>query len=176
MYDQYAPFTVVQRQLGSYGIDCVDRVQAHTNWVTRLLYIEELDIVVSTSLDTTIQMYNAKQQQQQRPFTGHSKAVHSLCWCRNTKYIVSCGMARTALVWSPVTHKQIAELMGHNAAIVDVCSDERHKLLVTASADRTFKSWDQSSFKCTQTVTVDGTFSMISAIAYNNHNTNGQFI
>lgn len=54
----------------------------------------DLDSIITSSLDTTLQIMNLEKGKGFRQLQGHEKAVFSFDWSQRLKLIASCGLER----------------------------------------------------------------------------------
>jgi len=65
-------------------------VKAHTDHITQVVYIKEIDRIVSTSLDTLVCLLDPVTKQCSY-FHGHIKSVQCVCFVTAYKYIATSG-------------------------------------------------------------------------------------
>ena len=124
----------------------------HTDWVNKVMYINDLSAVASCSLDKTL-CINDVERNYSRKLAAHTKCVYSFDWSPSYKFLASCGMDRQVILWNPITRRPLHTLSGHTSAVQDVLIlEERHQIL-SMSVDKTIKVWDIRNHRCIQTVT-----------------------
>ena len=134
------------------GILSGTREQVHRDWVTKVKFVPDLDLLVTASLDSTIQLYDVHKRVMIRKFTRHRSGVRAFDWCQTGKFIVSGGISRSLQVWNPYTVDSMATLDGHAAPVVDVVVDDNNSGVISVSLDKMLKCWDVSTLRCIQTV------------------------
>jgi len=55
-------------------------VTHHTDWVTKVKYLDEMGSLCSSSLDKTLALYDVERRSPVRTLTGHAKGIHR--WVR----------------------------------------------------------------------------------------------
>ena len=84
------------------GVRRAKCVQMHTDQVTHLEYIPEVEYLVSASLDSTVIFFNVIKMEPLRIFTAHTAGVRCFAYSKTAKFMVSVGQAPTrAMVWNP---------------------------------------------------------------------------
>jgi len=128
----------------------------HTDWVTKVGFVSELQAMVTCGLDGEINLCDLhmnRRKEGRDAIKLHNKGVHSWCWCKSYKWFASGGLDRQIIVWNPYTQRAITSLQGHNAPILDVLVNETQHQLISMSVDKVVKVWDIRNYKCIQTFT-----------------------
>lgn len=134
-----------------YGMQRLWRSKTHTDWVSKVKYIPEMNVVVSASLDRTIAVCDMDTGQEMRRLMGHTKGIFCLDWSQNQKFLATGGMDRTVMIWNPYSNKSMAAMPGHNATICSILVNEAENQVVSLSVDKTVKVWDIRNHRCLQT-------------------------
>jgi WD40 repeat protein len=132
------------------------RRQYHSDWVTKVGFVTELQSMVTCGLDGEINLCDVHMNQRKEgreAITVHKKGVHCWCWCASYKFFASGGLDRQIVIWNPYTQRSITSLQGHNASIMDVLVNEAQHQLVSLSVDKVVKVWDIRNYRCIQTFT-----------------------
>jgi len=128
----------------------------HSDWVTKVGFVEDLQAMVSCGLDGEINLCDVHMNQRKEGRDAirlHKKGVHSWCWCKSYKFFASGGLDRQIIIWNPYTQKAMNFLQGHNASILDVLVNESQAQLISLSVDKVVKVWDIRNYRCIQTFT-----------------------
>ncbi|KAG2439805.1 hypothetical protein HYH02_010440 [Chlamydomonas schloesseri] len=128
--------------------------QDHTDWVSQIKWVPEIGLV-SSSLDSTIKVYDFVRERVINTCTHHVKAVHGFVWCRAYSMFASCGQERDVVLWQGNTLRKVGDLTGHTASVTNIALDERLNHVFTLAADKVIKVWDLRNHKCLQTLTED---------------------
>ncbi|KAJ9529394.1 hypothetical protein QJQ45_013762 [Haematococcus lacustris] len=128
--------------------------QEHTDWVSQVSWVPEIGLVTS-SIDSTIKVYDFVREKVHLNCTHHQKAVHGFVWCSAYSMFASCGLERDVILWQGNTCRRIGELTGHTASVTHISLDERLNHVFTLSVDKVIKVWDLRNHRCLQTLTQD---------------------
>lgn len=151
---QAGPSELPARDLVSTDVhkDYVYLHRAHSDWVTRLLPVPDIGLV-SSSLDSTIKIYDTWRQKVVKTCSHHEKAVHDFVYSNHYGIFVSVGLEREAICWQGNTQRRVGELKGHASSIVSVCIDDRRSHHVfTLGANHVIKMWDLRTLRCVKTI------------------------
>lgn len=113
--------------------------QAHTEWVTRVLFEHTTGNLVSSSLDSTIKCADASRQKVVLDIKHHSKGVHDLAWIVDYSQFVSCGLERDLILWQGTTGRKTGSLVGHTSSVIGVTVDQAHNMVYSLSIDKMIK-------------------------------------
>lgn len=138
--------------LETQGFSSRVKFAKHTDWVTRVKWVNDIRAIVATSLDTTVSIIDIDRMVVKFEYTRHKKGVFDLVWCASTRLIASCGMERDISIWNPYSSQRaVATLRGHTSSVLHLASDDDNYQLISVSADNTFKVWDVRNHRCLQT-------------------------
>lgn len=138
--------------LETQGFSSRVKFSKHTDWVTRVKWVNDIRAIVATSLDTTVSIIDIDRLVVKFEYTRHKKGVFDLVWCASTRLIASCGMERDISIWNPYSSQRaVATLRGHTSSVLHLASDDDNYQLISVSADNTFKVWDVRNHRCLQT-------------------------
>eukprot|EP00931_Biecheleriopsis_adriatica_P049577 TRINITY_DN28689_c0_g2_i1.p1 TRINITY_DN28689_c0_g2~~TRINITY_DN28689_c0_g2_i1.p1 ORF type:complete len:1101 (-),score=248.22 TRINITY_DN28689_c0_g2_i1:96-3398(-) len=132
------------------------RYKYHSDWVTKVGYVHQLELMVTCSLDGEINLcdvHTNRRKEGRDAVRLHKKGVHSWCWCHSYKFFASGGSDRQIIIWNPYTQKAINYLQGHNAPVLDVLVNDAQHQLISMSVDKVVKVWDILNYQCIQTFT-----------------------
>jgi WD40 repeat protein len=125
--------------------------QDHTDWVSQVEWVPEVGLV-SSSIDSTIKIYDFVREKVVNTCTQHSKAVHGFVWCSAYTLFASCGVERDIFLWQGNTGRRVGELTGHTASVTHLALDEKLNHVFSMSSDKMIKVWDLRNHKCLQTI------------------------
>ena len=66
---------------GGRGVLSATSKTIHSEWITRMRYIDDLELLVTCSLDSDIVFYDLNKHHKLRTFRGHSMGVRAFDWC-----------------------------------------------------------------------------------------------
>lgn len=151
-------------QFGDNGcVTSKSRFKYHTDWVTKVDYVPELQAMVTCGLDGEVNMcdININNRKSGRegddkpgpPVRLHKKGLYCFCWCKKHKFFASAGLDRQIVIWNGFTQKAMNHLIGHNAPIIEILCNEAQSQLISMSIDKVVKVWDIRNYRCIQTFT-----------------------
>ena len=164
----YVPLVGSVHGLNLHRDDVLEVHQAHSDWVTRVLHVEELNAFASSSMDGRVVVVDARARvdvpEQKGRFRERinlrlfPKGVYDTAWCRSQSLFASCGVGREVALWNGSTGHVVATLSGHAAPVTRVAVDDARLQVVSMSTDNTIKVWDMRTNKCVQTMVDDNTY------------------
>eukprot|EP00798_Chlamydomonas_sp_ICE-L_P024012 gene24012-9585_t len=128
--------------------------QEHTDWVSKVEWVPEVGLV-SSSIDSSIRIYDFVREKVVNSCNHHQKAVHSFVWCSAYSMFASCGLERDIILWQGNTTRRIGELTGHTASITHISIDDKLNHVFSLSVDKVIKVWDLRNHRCLQTIQQD---------------------
>jgi len=144
----YMEGVIIKKNSGSNG----EEKNYHTDWVTQVGFVSELQALVTSSLDSTINICDIHKNERKRdPIKMHRKGVTCWSWSTKYKFFASGGLDRHIVIWNPYMLKVMSYLRGHNAPIQQVLMNDEDQL-VSISSDKVIKIWDlRQSYRCVHT-------------------------
>ena len=129
---------------------CVDwpmnqlAIQGHTNSVISVAFSPDGRLIVSSSRDQTIQVWDAQTGGQVgNPLQGHTHWVNSVAFSPDGRHIVSGSWDETIRVWDAQTGGQVGNhLQGHTSSVNSVAFSPDGRHIVSGSLDQTIQVWD----------------------------------
>jgi len=147
----------------------IKEFKAHEGWITRILIIEDLDAIVTSSLDGLIHFHGLESLKYQRTCKLHQKGINAMVWSRSNRFLASCGEEREILVWNAFTMNKLSTLTGHAEPVQELAVNEDQQHLISIAADKAIKIWDIKTYQCLQTLEIKIRFrpiNMITAMMY----------
>ena len=83
------------------------------------------DLIVSGSVDDSVQVWDAKTGEQLRELQGHTSSVTSVAFSPDGNQIVSGSRDQSVRVWDAKTGEQLRELQGHTSNVTSVAFSPR---------------------------------------------------
>ncbi len=93
---------------------CVATLKGHTKYVRCLLYIKDLNVLVSGSEDTKIKIWNVKEKECLKTLNGHTKCVNCLSTLPLFDELVSCSTDFSLRIWNVKTGRCLRVIYCHN--------------------------------------------------------------
>mmetsp|Transcript_21466 Transcript_21466/g.40888 ORF Transcript_21466/g.40888 Transcript_21466/m.40888 type:complete len:1024 (+) Transcript_21466:252-3323(+) len=140
------------------GMRCNAPFKLHTDWVTKMRYLNHSGCLVSSSMDSTLRMLDLERKKVKWMVDEHARGVYSFDFCRTYNFIASCGVERHVMLWNPFTGRSVGALYGHSASVTEVIVSEVENQLISMSTDKVVKIWDIRSHKCLQTIVDKGVY------------------
>lgn len=79
---------------------------------SQVQHVQDMGLV-SSSLDSTLKIYDFSRDRVIHTCTHHTKGVHSFVWCKAYSLFASAGVERDIIVWQGNTARKMGELTGH---------------------------------------------------------------
>jgi len=136
----------------------------HRDQITGLAFHPTFTVVASSSVDTTIKIWDWETGEFEQTVKGHTKQVHDVDFSFDGKLlgsfpmfradVVSCSSDLTIKLWDSTNAYAILKtLHGHDHTISSVrFVPPRGDLAVSCSRDRSIKVWDVMSGYCVRTI------------------------
>jgi WD40 repeat protein len=121
-------------------------VKAHSDHITQIKYINDIDKLVTTSLDSNICLIDLVTKEHVY-YIGHAKSVHCVCFVSTHKYMASSGQERDIEIWNPYTQKRTTALTGHSACVKSIVFNPTHAHLITMSIDKNIIIWNPKTYE-----------------------------
>jgi len=106
-------------------------LKGHTDVVVNLLFIDELDLLASGSMDGSIIVWDIYMSKIRQRHVGHSgKGVACLAFYAPERFLISGGYDHEVLVWSLFVNNLVHKLSGHGCTVSAlVCNIQRAELI-----------------------------------------------
>ena len=129
------------------------RLEGHTDSVTSFLSIPSLCLLVSSSMDTTVRLWNLRSNIPLKVLRGHFHGVSSVAFSKMQRVLVSCGYDHEINVWNPyVETRTSGKLRGHSCAVLSVCCVDGTYEAVSVDIEGNLRVWDLRTLVCVQTI------------------------
>ena len=144
----------------------------HDDWVTKVCYYDDLNALVSASLDGTVKIGDLERaargchqelvelERSGGASSNARKGVYSFDWSPTYRLLAASGVERLVSLWNPYTSsdRPLGTLAGHNASVSEVFYHHQQHLLISCSVDKVAKLWDLRMQRCLQTIHDDGVY------------------
>ena len=122
----------------------------HTDSVRSIRFSQDGALIVSSSRDNTVRVWDIGSEKLFRTFRGHGSAVAAADFSADGRWILSAGRDGQAKRWSLDGDDEIQTLQGrrldgHTNAVLGASFSPDGQQVVTASQDRYAKSWSAES-------------------------------
>nr|WP_228035597.1 serine/threonine-protein kinase [Oculatella sp. LEGE 06141] len=142
---------------------CIHTFAGHSSWVTCVAISPVAPLLVSSSLDDTIKIWNFKTGELLSTLKGHVKAVNTIAISPDGKLLISGSDDYTLKLWNLHTGALLRTLTGHSRDVNTVAITPDGKLLASGGEDRTIRLWQLNSGVPLKTLV--GVAGMVKAIA-----------
>lgn len=165
-------------QLGSQGRGgLLKTLQGHQGLITGLALNTTGDLLVSSSEDTTLRIWQPNKAQMLMVLRGHTQAVNSLAisspWMElplpTDQLIVSGSNDQTIKLWDAQRGSVLQTLEGHTGRVTALALHPSGSILASGGSDQQIKLWDLGKGK--ELTTLRGHLGIISSLAFS---TSGQ--
>ena len=124
----------------------------HNDWITNIKYIEDLQSLVTCSLDSQMRFSDIERRKKTRIYMGHSRGIHHFAYNPEFKFMASCGVERKIHIFDPHRCAKLQLLVGHTTSVSNVLMNEARHQIISLSSDKVIKIWDSRTFRCLQTL------------------------
>ncbi|XP_065663899.1 lissencephaly-1 homolog isoform X2 [Hydra vulgaris] len=128
-------------------------LSGHRSPVTKVLFHPVYSLMLTSSDDATIKVWDYETGDYERTLKGHTDAVQDLSFDHPGKYLASCSADMTIKIWDFQTYECIKTLHGHDHNISSVSFMPSGDYIVSGSRDKTIKMWEVATGYCVKTFT-----------------------
>uniref|UniRef100_A0A7E4UX80 LisH domain-containing protein n=1 Tax=Panagrellus redivivus TaxID=6233 RepID=A0A7E4UX80_PANRE len=122
----------------------------HRNPVTRVIFHPIYNMLVTSSDDGTLRVWDVLNGNCERTLTGHTNNVNDIAFNKKGDLLVSCSADMSAKIWDVKDgFACVKTITGHDHSITSVAFTHDN-LLITASRDSSIKMWLWSESRCVQ--------------------------
>ncbi|MBW4631203.1 MAG: serine/threonine protein kinase [Iphinoe sp. HA4291-MV1] len=102
-------------------------------------------ILVSSSFDTTLKLWNLSTGKEILTLEGNAGSVHSVATSPDGRTVASGNGDKTIKLWNLFTGQEIRTLYGHSSSVESLAISPDSKMLASGSFDGNIKLWELSS-------------------------------
>eukprot|EP00928_Gymnodinium_smaydae_P078632 TRINITY_DN62742_c0_g1_i1.p1 TRINITY_DN62742_c0_g1~~TRINITY_DN62742_c0_g1_i1.p1 ORF type:complete len:1044 (-),score=241.20 TRINITY_DN62742_c0_g1_i1:37-3168(-) len=130
-------------------------ITGHTQTIQLIIWLKELQCIVTASLDTTVRMFDLVSMEPRHVFTaatgGHTKGVICLDYCPKLQLLISAGFNNYISLWDPEAGVRFHTLMGHDCSIAALSMvPGTDNELLSCDMHGVVKLWDLRKLTCVQ--------------------------
>eukprot|EP00118_Oscarella_pearsei_P028974 m.3384 g.3384 ORF g.3384 m.3384 type:complete len:303 (+) comp9333_c0_seq2:305-1213(+) len=126
-------------------------LSGHRSPVTRVRFHPVFSLIVSSSEDATIKVWDYETGDFERTLKGHTDSVNDVAFDAQGKVLASCSADMSVKVWDFHSYECIKTLRGHDHNISSVTFVPTGDFLISASRDKTVKMWELATGYCVKT-------------------------
>lgn len=133
------------------------RVNVHSDVITDMITLPNDNRLVTSSLDSTIKIFDIEKEVKVKEFLGHTKGVVSIAWKNEYHFLISAGAEREPLVWiANVENRSPFRLRDqrspHQHSLIGVWAVPNTPQIISADHRGLIKIWDIRTHRCSQTI------------------------
>jgi len=126
-------------------------LSGHRSPVTKVLLHPVYSVMLTSSEDATIKVWDYESGDYERTLKGHTDAVQDLAFDHPGKTLASCSADMTIKIWDFVSYECTKTLHGHDHNVSSVAFMPSGDYLLSASRDKTIKMWEVATGYCIKT-------------------------
>lgn len=125
----------------------------HRAPVTKVVFHPVFSIMVSSSEDATIKVWDYETGDFEKTLKGHTDSVQDVAFDHTGKWLISCSADMTVKLWDFQAYECIRTMRGHDHNVSSVSFMPSGDHLVSSSRDKTIKIWEVATGYCVKTFT-----------------------
>jgi hypothetical protein len=110
-------------------------------------------MMISTSNDKTLKLWNIESGKCIMTYTGHQDSVNLVTLSSDNRQMVSASSDKTLKLWDVETGSCLRTYTGHRESVNSVVLSSDNLQMVSGSGDKTLKLWDIETGECLRTYT-----------------------
>uniref|UniRef100_A0A3Q2Z7G7 Lissencephaly-1 homolog n=1 Tax=Hippocampus comes TaxID=109280 RepID=A0A3Q2Z7G7_HIPCM len=126
-------------------------LSGHRAPVTRVVFHPVLSVMVTSSEDATIKVWDYEAGDFERTLKGHTDSVQDVSFDQTGKLLASCSADMTVKLWDFQGFECIRTMHGHDHNVSSVAIMPNADHIVSASRDKTIKMWEVATGYCVKT-------------------------
>lgn len=128
-------------------------LSGHRAPVTKVVFHPIFSLVISSSEDATVKVWDFETGDYERTLKGHTDSVQDIAFDKEGKLLVSCSADMAIKLWDFQTYENIKTMHGHDHNVSSVCFLPTGDYIASSSRDKTIKMWEVSTGFCVRTYT-----------------------
>ncbi len=132
----------------------VSELKLHTDWVTQVVYAEDLDIVITASFDGSIKAVDPKVTGIKRVYSSTGRSIVSLAYTPRHRLFAACSSDWVVTVYNPyLTMPTITLNEARSLQISQILfADRTNQLIGLCSSTKDIVIWDTATHQLKQTI------------------------
>ncbi|XP_017779190.1 PREDICTED: lissencephaly-1 homolog [Nicrophorus vespilloides] len=128
-------------------------LSGHRAPVTRVIFHPVFNLMVSSSEDATIKVWDFEAGEYERTMKGHTDSIQDIAFDAQGKLLASCSADMSIKLWDFQTYECIRTMLGHDHNVSSVAFLPAGDFVVSSSRDKTIKMWEVANGYCVKTFT-----------------------
>lgn len=128
-------------------------LSGHRSPVTKVIFHPVFSVMVSSSEDATIKVWDYETGDYERTLKGHTDSVQDIAFDHTGKWLVSCSADMSIKLWDFNGYECVKTMHGHDHNVSSVTFMPSGDFLVSSSRDKTIKMWEVATGYCVKTFT-----------------------
>ncbi|XP_013773075.1 lissencephaly-1 homolog [Limulus polyphemus] len=125
----------------------------HRAPVTRVIFHPVFSLLVSSSEDATIKVWDYETGDYEKTMKGHTDSVQDIAFDHTGKWLVSCSADMSIKLWDFQVYECVKTMHGHDHNVSSVTFTPSGDHVMSCSRDRTIKMWEVATGYCIKTFT-----------------------
>ncbi|XP_069964985.1 lissencephaly-1 homolog isoform X3 [Bactrocera oleae] len=126
----------------------------HRASITRVAFHPIFGLMVSSSEDATIKIWDFETGEYERTLKGHTDSVQDVAFDAQGKLLVSCSADLSIKLWDfQQSYECVKTMHGHDHNVSSVAFVPAGDYVISASRDKTIKMWEVATGYCVKTYT-----------------------
>ena len=131
-------------------------LRGHGDWVRCCAWSPDGDVLVSSSDDFALKLWDASTHACTATLSGHTELIYQCVWSPDGRTIASCSADNTVKLWNAETHSCEATLEHEHFVFSCALSPDGRSLASTAG--RSLQVWDVTTRSCTASFADDDAY------------------
>uniref|UniRef100_A0A6M2DDV9 Lissencephaly-1 homolog n=1 Tax=Xenopsylla cheopis TaxID=163159 RepID=A0A6M2DDV9_XENCH len=124
----------------------------HRATITKVIFHPVFSVMVSSSEDATLKVWDFETGEHERTLKGHTDSVQDMSFDQNGKMLASCSADMSIKLWDfQQTYECVKTLHGHDHNVSSVAFVPAGDYVISASRDKTIKMWEVATGYCVKT-------------------------
>lgn len=128
-------------------------LSGHRAPVTRVIFHPMYSVMVSSSEDGTVKVWDYETGDYEKTLKGHTDSVQDIAFDHTGKFLVSCSADMSIKLWDFSTYECLKTLHGHDHNVSSVTFMPTGDFLLSSSRDKSIKMWEVATGYCVRTFT-----------------------
>ncbi|XP_013772413.1 lissencephaly-1 homolog [Limulus polyphemus] len=125
----------------------------HRAPVTRVIFHPVFSLLVSSSEDATIKVWDYETGDYEKTLKGHTDSVQDVSFDHTGKWLVSCSADMSVKLWDFQAYECVKTMQGHDHNVSSVSFTPSGDHIISCSRDKTIKMWEVATGYCVKTFT-----------------------